>query len=95
MDKKLFDFKEADQVKRVPKKTMDWRPHISIDPHVMRGRACVAETRIPVSIVLHYLALGMSKDELLAEFPILTQDSIAAVLAYAAELTGEPVNAIP
>ena len=30
---------------------MDWRNHISVDPNVMHGVACIAGTRIPVSLV--------------------------------------------
>ena len=97
MDKKLFQalvdsFKEADKNKRL-QKMMDWRDHISADPHVMEGRACIAGTLVRVSVVLDNLASGMSKDELLAEFPSLTPESIAAALAYAADLTRERVIA--
>jgi uncharacterized protein (DUF433 family) len=74
---------------------MDWRQHISVDPHVMHGTACVTGTRVPVSVVLDNLASGMTNDELLAEYPSLTHESIAAALAYAAELARERVIALP
>lgn len=35
--------------------------------------------------VLDYLASGMSNDEILADFPYLTNDDILACLAYAAD----------
>jgi len=74
---------------------MDWRKYISVDPEVMHGATCVAGTRIPVSVVLDNLAAGMSHDELLDAYPSLTRESIAAALAYAAELTRERVIALP
>jgi len=41
--------------------------------------------RITVYDVLGYLASGMTPDEVLADFPYLTQDDIRACLAYAAD----------
>ena len=35
--------------------------------------------------VLDYLASGMSNEEILADFPYLTNDDILACLAYAAD----------
>jgi uncharacterized protein (DUF433 family) len=74
---------------------MDWRAHISVDPKVLHGTACLAGTRIPVSVVLDNLAGGMSIDELLVEYPSLSGEAVAAALAYAAELTRERVIALP
>ena len=74
---------------------MDWRQHISVDPHVMHGGACIAETRIPVSTVLDNVASGMTPDELLTEYPSLTRDGVAAALAYAAECTGKRIVTRP
>lgn len=74
---------------------MNWRPYISVDPQVMHGAACIAGTRIAVSVVLDNLATGMSVDELVAEYPSLTREGIAAALAYAAELTRERIVALP
>lgn len=58
---------------------------IAIDPAIRFGKPCVRGTRISVGDVLEYLAGGMSEDEILADFPQLTQDDIRACLAYAAE----------
>jgi uncharacterized protein (DUF433 family) len=41
--------------------------------------------RITVSDVLEYLASGMSEDEILSDFPELTQIDIRACLAFAAD----------
>jgi uncharacterized protein (DUF433 family) len=74
---------------------MDWRAHISVDPNVMHGVACLAGTRIPVSVVLDNLAGGATAEAILAEYPSLTRAGIAAALAYAAELARERVVALP
>ena len=66
---------------------MDWRDYISVDPNVMHGVACIARTRIPVSVVLDNLAARVPEERLLAEYPSLTADAIRAALAYAAGLT--------
>jgi hypothetical protein len=43
-------------------------------------------TRIPVGFVLGYLAAGKTAEDIIAEFPDLTRDQIAASLDYAREL---------
>jgi uncharacterized protein (DUF433 family) len=74
---------------------MDWRKHISVDPNVMHGVACIAGTRIPVSVVLDNLAAQVPEERLLVEYPSLTSESIRAALAYAAELAREQSIALP
>jgi uncharacterized protein (DUF433 family) len=41
--------------------------------------------RITVYDVLSYLAAGMTRDEILTDFPYLTDEDITACLAYAAD----------
>ncbi len=43
-------------------------------------------TRSPVGLVLGYLAAGKSSEDIIAEFPDLTREQIAACLDYAREL---------
>ena len=74
---------------------MNWRDYISVDPNVMHGVACIVGTRIPVSVVLDNLAARVSEERLLAEYPSLMQESVAAALAYAAELAREQNEALP
>ena len=66
---------------------MDWRKHIAVDPQVMHGSACIAGTRIPVSVVLVTLASGMTSDELVAEYPTTTPASLGASRAYPTDMT--------
>lgn len=74
---------------------MNWREHISIDPAICHGKACVRGTRIPVAIVLANLAAGDSEATLIGSYPGLTSEGIRAVLAYASELAQERVIALP
>ena len=58
---------------------------ITINPEVRSGKPCVRNLRITVADVLGYLAAGMSKEEIIADFPELTAEDIQACLAYAAD----------
>ena len=49
-------------------------------PDVLRGKPCIRNTRIPASLVLGYLAAGATVDEIIAEFPDLVGEDIAACL---------------
>ena len=59
-------------------------PGISIKPDVRFGKPCVAGTRVTVAEVLHWLAIGMSFEEIAIDFPYLNEEKIRQVLAYAA-----------
>ena len=65
---------------------MNWRDHITVDPEVCHGRACIANTRVPVSTILDNLAAGLSPTEITRSYPSITGESIRAALCYAAEL---------
>ena len=74
---------------------MDWRQHITIDPNVCHGQACVSGTRILVSVVLDNLAAGLPLDEIISSYPRLTREAIQACIAYAADLTREEIVGLP
>lgn len=62
---------------------------ISIDPNICFGKPCIRGTRIWVSLILDFLASGMSVEEILDEYPQLTEESIRAAIAYGAEMSRE------
>jgi uncharacterized protein (DUF433 family) len=65
---------------------VDWKQHIVSDPEILRGKPRLKGTRIPVSVVLGYLAAGRTVEQIIAEFPDLTREHIAACLDYARDL---------
>jgi len=70
---------------------MEWRTHITTDPAVCHGKACIKGTRIMVSVVLDNLAAGQSADQIVQLYPTLHREDVAAAIAYAAELARERV----
>lgn len=66
---------------------VNWRKHIISTPGVLRGKPRIKGTRIPVSLVLGYLAAGYTVKKIIEEFPDITKEQIAACLDYARELS--------
>lgn len=64
---------------------MDYRDIITIEPGKRGGKPCIRGMRITVYDVLGWLAAGMTQEEILADYPELTQEDIRACLAYAAD----------
>jgi uncharacterized protein (DUF433 family) len=62
---------------------MDYSQIITIDPGKRSGKPCIRGLRITVCDVLDYMAAGMSQEEILADFPDLTETDIRACLAFA------------
>jgi uncharacterized protein (DUF433 family) len=69
-----------------PKTQVNWKDYIVSAPNVLRGKPCIKGTRIPVSLVLGYLAAGYRIEEIREEFPDLIPEHIAACLDYARDL---------
>ena len=73
---------------------MDYRDIITIEPGKRSGKPCIRGMRITVSDILEYLASGMSVEEILADFPELTDEDIRACLAFAAQRERRLVAAV-
>ena len=67
---------------------------ITSNPAVMNGKACIRGMRITVSLVLNLIANGMSKVEILDEYPALEAGDIDQCLHYAAYLAEEELYII-
>jgi uncharacterized protein (DUF433 family) len=61
--------------------TMNYLPYIARDPAICGGESVIAGTRVTVRTVLASLAEGMSVDEIVADFPTLSNDAVRAVIA--------------
>ena len=68
---------------------------ISIDPNICFGRPCIRGHRIWVSLILDFLASGISIEQLLQEYPELEAADIYACIAYGAEMSRERYVEIP
>lgn len=64
---------------------MSYQEIITIEPGKRGGRPCIRHMRIAVADVLGWLAAGMSNQEILSDYPELTEEDIRACLAYAAD----------
>ena len=64
---------------------MRYQDIITIEPGKRGGKPCIRGMRITVYDVLSYLASGMTYEEILDDFPYLTQEDILACLGYAAD----------
>lgn len=64
---------------------MDYTGIITLEPGKRSGKPCIRGLRITVYDVLSYLAAGMSMEEILSDFPMLTHEDILACLSYAAD----------
>ena len=68
---------------------------ISIDPHICFGKPCIRGHRIWVSLVLDFLASGMTIPELIERYPQLQVEDVYACIAYGAEMSRERYVDIP
>lgn len=59
---------------------------ITIDSNICFGKPCIRGHRIWVSLILDFLASGMTIEELLEEYPGIEREDILACIAYGAEM---------
>lgn len=74
---------------------MNWRDHITVNPQVCHGSACIKGTRIMVSVILDNLATGLTAEEIMNSYPSLKKNAVQAAIAYAADLSKERIIKIP
>jgi len=68
---------------------------ITINPEVCFGKPCIRGHRIWVSLILDFLASGMTTEEILKDYPDLAPEDILACIAYGAEMARERYVDIP
>lgn len=68
---------------------------ISINPNICFGKPCIRGHRIWVSLILDLLAGGMTAEEILVDYPGLTNEDVQACIAYGAEMARERYVDIP
>ena len=58
---------------------------IVIDPDVMVGKPVIKGTRIPVYLLVEFVANGMTEKEIIKQYPQLKKEDIKAALLYASK----------
>ncbi|MHA1263662.1 MAG: DUF433 domain-containing protein [Candidatus Helarchaeota archaeon] len=59
---------------------------IEIDPEICHGKPCIKGTRIMVSIILEWLEVGKTFDEIIDAYPSLNKEDISAAIRFARKL---------
>lgn len=62
---------------------------ITVETDKMGGVPCIRGFRIPVATLVGMVAIGMTFEAILAEYPDLEKEDILEALAYAAEAVRE------
>ena len=63
---------------------VNYKEYIEVNPEVRFGKPVIKGTRITVYDVLQWLASGLTYQEIISDFPQLTEQQILACLAFAA-----------
>ena len=76
---------------------MNYADHITRDPSVCGGEPVIRGTRVLLRTVLASLAAGDGVDDIVRDFPTLTDADVAAVIAFAAAAAQEdlPTPGVP
>ncbi|HRI69945.1 MAG TPA: DUF433 domain-containing protein [Polyangium sp.] len=72
---------------------MDYRQRIVREPGVCGGEPVLRGTRVTLRTVLASLSDGDGIDEIVRDYPTLTQDDVRAVIAFAADSVREDLPA--
>lgn len=57
---------------------------IVLDPKIMLGKPVIRGTRLTVEIIVEKIAYGETREEILKDYPFITEEDIRAALLYAA-----------
>ncbi|HFE53218.1 MAG TPA: DUF433 domain-containing protein [Bacteroidetes bacterium] len=76
---------------------MDYTKFIVRNPRICGGQPVIRGTRVTVRTVLASLAEGASIEEILRDFPGLSEEAVRAVIAFAAASAEEdmPLEPVP
>jgi uncharacterized protein (DUF433 family) len=66
---------------------------IAVDADICHGKARIAGTRIPVTVILDNIAAGLDEDAIVEAYPSLTPLAVRAAARYGSLLAAEEVFA--
>lgn len=61
-------------------------PRIVLDPLVLAGKPVIRGTRLSVEFVVGLLAQGWRNEDVMRQYPGVTEDDISACLTYARDM---------
>lgn len=64
---------------------IDYRKLITLEAGKRGGKPCIRSMRITVYDILSWFASGMAREDILKDFPELTNDDLTAALMFAAD----------
>lgn len=73
---------------------MEIMNRITINPEIMGGKPCIRGMRVTVAMIIHLIAEGYTREEILTAYPYLENDDITAALQYAAFRVDEKEESI-
>lgn len=65
---------------------MEFRQRVVSNPDVLTGKPIIAGTRLSVQFIVGLLAKGVTHEDILKEYPYITEEGIRACLGYASQL---------
>ena len=68
---------------------------IAVDPNICQGQPTIRGTRITVAVILWMIASGMTAQEIVQDYPELTEDDVRQSAAYGAWLASEQTRPYP
>ena len=76
---------------------MDYLQYIVRDPQICGGDPVIRGTRVTIRTILATLAEGATTEQILKDFPTLTEKDVRAVIAFAAASAEEdlPTPSVP
>lgn len=73
----------------------NYQDRIVRDPQTSGGEPVIRGTRVPVRTILASLAEGDRAEDILKDFPTLTEEDVRAVIAFAAASAEEDLPPVP
>ena len=64
---------------------MNWEIYIHSDPNILVGKPVIKGTRLSVEFILGLFSTGWTQQQILENYPTLTQESLKAIFAFTCE----------
>ena len=61
---------------------INWQIYITTDKDILQGKPIIKNTRLSVEFILERLATGWTEEEIIENYPSLTEESLKAVYSY-------------